>query len=200
MPSTITETDNSGAAACVHANSCRCIPIVGYVAISTQPICNHHLPPLTPHPTPTFQVFRDSWSNELIKNTWILSVRLKKNGNRLTFGQRHHRCVLLCLYPSVHHHHCVLLCFCPPVQHHRCILLCFCPSVLHHRCILLCFCPSLQRADIGLGGMTITYDREQYVDFTKPYLTLGITILYRKPIPKPPDLFSFLSPLSVEVS
>ena len=99
-------------------------------------------------------------------------MRLKKNGNRLTFGQRHHRCVLLCLYP--------------PLQ--------------HHRCVLLCFCPSLQRADIGLGGMTITYDREQYVDFTKPYLTLGITILYRKPIPKPPDLFSFLSPLSVEVS
>ena len=184
MPSTITETDNSGAAACVHANSCRCIPTVyrwvWYVAISTQPICNHHLPP------PTFQVFRDSWSNELIKNTWILIVRLKKNGNRLTFGQRHHRCVLLCLYPSV--------------QHHRCVLLCFCPSLQHHRCVLLCFCPSLQRADIGLGGMTITYDREQYVDFTKPYLTLGITILYRKPIPKPPDLFSFLSPLSVEVS
>ena len=75
-----------------------------------------------------------------------------------------------------------------------------CPSLQHHCCVLLCFCPSLQRADIGLGGMTITYDREQYVDFTKPYLTLGITILYRKPIPKPPDLFSFLSPLSVEVS
>ncbi|XP_070188644.1 glutamate receptor ionotropic, kainate 2-like [Littorina saxatilis] len=58
---------------------------------------------------------------------------------------------------------------------------------------------SISRADIGLGGMTITYEREQYVDFTKPYLTLGITILYRKPIPKPPELFSFLSPLSIEV-
>lgn len=56
-----------------------------------------------------------------------------------------------------------------------------------------------RRADIGLGGMTITHEREQYVDFTKPYLTLGITILYRKPVPKPPDLFSFLSPLSIEV-
>ncbi|KAL8560807.1 hypothetical protein ACOMHN_064092 [Nucella lapillus] len=56
-----------------------------------------------------------------------------------------------------------------------------------------------RRAHIGLGGMTITYDREQYVDFTKPFLTLGITILYRKPIPKPPDLFSFLQPLSIEV-
>jgi ABC-type amino acid transport substrate-binding protein len=47
--------------------------------------------------------------------------------------------------------------------------------------------------------MTITYEREQYVDFTKPYLTLGITILYRKPKREPPELFSFLSPLSIEV-
>lgn len=57
----------------------------------------------------------------------------------------------------------------------------------------------LRRADVGLGGMTITYEREQSVDFTKPFLTLGITILYRKPVPKPPDLFSFLNPLSAEV-
>lgn len=57
----------------------------------------------------------------------------------------------------------------------------------------------LQRADLGLGGMTITHERERDVDFTKPFLTLGITILYRKPKPKPPDLFSFLSPLSIEV-
>ncbi|KAL8564050.1 hypothetical protein ACOMHN_016339 [Nucella lapillus] len=56
-----------------------------------------------------------------------------------------------------------------------------------------------RRADIGLGGMTITYDRENYVDFTKPFLTLGITILYRKPTPTPPKLFSFLNPLSIEV-
>ncbi|KAK7479657.1 hypothetical protein BaRGS_00029123 [Batillaria attramentaria] len=55
------------------------------------------------------------------------------------------------------------------------------------------------RAEIGLGGMTITLDREKAVDFTKPFLTVGITILYRKPVAKPPDLFSFLNPLSIEV-
>nr|KAG5694073.1 hypothetical protein BaRGS_033692 [Batillaria attramentaria] len=56
-----------------------------------------------------------------------------------------------------------------------------------------------RRAEIGLGGMTITLDREKAVDFTKPFLTVGITILYRKPVAKPPDLFSFLNPLSIEV-
>ncbi|XP_041354754.1 glutamate receptor ionotropic, kainate 2-like isoform X2 [Gigantopelta aegis] len=56
-----------------------------------------------------------------------------------------------------------------------------------------------RKADIGLGGMSITHDREKVIDFTKPFITLGITILYKKPTPKSPELFSFLSPLSVEV-
>ena len=44
--------------------------------------------------------------------------------------------------------------------------------------------------------MTITYNREQAVDFTMPYMNLGITILYKKPTKKEPNLFSFLSPLN----
>ncbi|XP_071115475.1 glutamate receptor ionotropic, kainate 2-like isoform X1 [Haliotis cracherodii] len=56
-----------------------------------------------------------------------------------------------------------------------------------------------RKADLGLGGMSITHGREQVIDFTKPFITLGITILYKKPTPKAPQLFSFLSPLSVEV-
>ncbi|KAL3882469.1 hypothetical protein ACJMK2_028806, partial [Sinanodonta woodiana] len=55
------------------------------------------------------------------------------------------------------------------------------------------------RADLAAAGMTITYEREKVVDFTKPFLNLGITILYRKPKKAPPELFSFLSPLSIDV-
>ncbi|CAL1527179.1 unnamed protein product [Lymnaea stagnalis] len=56
-----------------------------------------------------------------------------------------------------------------------------------------------RRADIGIGDLTINLLREQSVDFTKPFLTLGITILYKKPAPKSLNLFSFLSPLSFDV-
>ncbi|KAK3097411.1 hypothetical protein FSP39_009413 [Pinctada imbricata] len=53
--------------------------------------------------------------------------------------------------------------------------------------------------DVAVAGMTITYEREKFVDFTKPFLNLGITILYRKPKPEPPALFSFLNPLHLDV-
>ncbi|XP_011304733.1 glutamate receptor ionotropic, kainate 2 isoform X6 [Fopius arisanus] len=56
-----------------------------------------------------------------------------------------------------------------------------------------------QKADLAIADLTITYDREQAVDFTMPFMNLGISILYRKPIKKPPNLFSFLSPLSLDV-
>ena len=32
-----------------------------------------------------------------------------------------------------------------------------------------------------------------------PFMNLGISVLYRKPIKQPPNLFSFLSPLSLDV-
>ncbi|XP_050461364.1 glutamate receptor ionotropic, kainate 2 isoform X3 [Cataglyphis hispanica] len=56
-----------------------------------------------------------------------------------------------------------------------------------------------QKADLAIADLTITYDREQAVDFTTPFMPLGISILYRKPIKQPPNLFSFLSPLSLDV-
>lgn len=56
-----------------------------------------------------------------------------------------------------------------------------------------------QRADLAIADLTITYEREQVVDFTMPFMNLGISILYRKPIKQPPNLFSFLSPLSLDV-
>lgn len=57
----------------------------------------------------------------------------------------------------------------------------------------------IQRADMAAAGMTITYEREKVVDFTKPFLNLGITVVYKKPTKAPPELFSFSSPLSVHV-
>lgn len=56
-----------------------------------------------------------------------------------------------------------------------------------------------QRADLAIGDLTITYEREQAVDFTMPFMNLGISVLYRKPVKQPPNLFSFLSPLSLDV-
>ena len=37
------------------------------------------------------------------------------------------------------------------------------------------------------------------LQFSSVFATTGISILYKKPQKKPPNLFSFLSPLSVEV-
>ena len=56
-----------------------------------------------------------------------------------------------------------------------------------------------QKADLVVADITITYEREQGVDFTMPFMNLGVTILYKKPTKKDPNLFSFLSPLSFDV-
>ena len=58
----------------------------------------------------------------------------------------------------------------------------------------------LQKADLAVADLTITYVREEAVDFTMPFMTLGISILYKKTAKPPPGLFSFLDPLSLEVS
>uniref|UniRef100_A0A8D9EDN7 Glutamate receptor ionotropic, kainate 3 n=2 Tax=Cacopsylla melanoneura TaxID=428564 RepID=A0A8D9EDN7_9HEMI len=54
-------------------------------------------------------------------------------------------------------------------------------------------------ADLAITDLTITGSREEVVDFTMPFMNLGISILYKKPKNKPPELFSFLSPFSVGV-
>lgn len=53
--------------------------------------------------------------------------------------------------------------------------------------------------DIGIADLTITYERRTAVDFTVPFMTLGIGILHVKPDPKEKDLFSFLKPFEVKV-
>ncbi|UJR26528.1 hypothetical protein I4U23_007851 [Adineta vaga] len=54
-------------------------------------------------------------------------------------------------------------------------------------------------ADIAVAPLTINYAREKQIDFTKPYLSLGIAILFKLPKPEKPGLFSFLNPLSLEI-
>ncbi|CAF1037266.1 unnamed protein product [Rotaria magnacalcarata] len=54
-------------------------------------------------------------------------------------------------------------------------------------------------ADLAVAPLTINYAREKKIDFTKPFLSLGIAILFKLPKPEKPGLFSFLSPLSLEI-
>lgn len=51
-------------------------------------------------------------------------------------------------------------------------------------------------ADLAITDLTITAQRESAVDFTMPFMSLGISILYKKPTKEPPSLFSFMSPFS----
>lgn len=56
-----------------------------------------------------------------------------------------------------------------------------------------------QRADIGLGSMSVMAEREDVIDFTVPYYDLvGITILMKLP-ETPTSLFKFLTVLENEV-
>ncbi len=50
-----------------------------------------------------------------------------------------------------------------------------------------------------MASLTISYVREQVIDFTKPFMNLGISIIFKRPEKTNPSLFSFLSPLSFEI-
>ncbi|XP_037961199.1 glutamate receptor ionotropic, kainate 2 [Teleopsis dalmanni] len=54
-------------------------------------------------------------------------------------------------------------------------------------------------ADLGICDLTMTSSRRMAVDFTPPFMTLGISILYKKPSIPDTDLFSFLLPFSLDV-
>ncbi|VDL79288.1 unnamed protein product [Nippostrongylus brasiliensis] len=54
-------------------------------------------------------------------------------------------------------------------------------------------------ADLAVASLTITYSRSEVIDFTVPYMHLGISILFKKPAETETDWFVFLSPLSWEV-
>ncbi|XP_057338869.1 glutamate receptor ionotropic, kainate 2-like isoform X1 [Microplitis mediator] len=56
-----------------------------------------------------------------------------------------------------------------------------------------------KRADLAVASMTINYARESVIDFTKPFMNLGIGILFKATKRAPSRLFSFMNPLAVEV-
>ncbi|CAH2100667.1 unnamed protein product [Euphydryas editha] len=56
-----------------------------------------------------------------------------------------------------------------------------------------------RNADIAVASMTINYAREAVIDFTKPFMNLGIGILFKVPSSQPTRLFSFLNPLAIEI-
>jgi len=56
-----------------------------------------------------------------------------------------------------------------------------------------------KEADVGLGGITITSARERVVDFSSPFMELGISIMIKKPMKQKPGILSFMSPLATEV-
>ncbi|GAB6033164.1 hypothetical protein CHUAL_012772 [Chamberlinius hualienensis] len=56
-----------------------------------------------------------------------------------------------------------------------------------------------QEADLTIAPLTITSARERVIDFTKPFMSLGISIMIKKPMKQKPGVFSFMSPLSSEI-
>nr|APC94353.1 ionotropic receptor 8 [Pyrrhalta aenescens] len=56
-----------------------------------------------------------------------------------------------------------------------------------------------ENADLAICDLTITKDRAEVVDFTGPFMMLGVSILYKKPTKAPPSFFSFADPFAFEV-
>ncbi|XP_044759054.1 glutamate receptor ionotropic, kainate 2 isoform X5 [Coccinella septempunctata] len=56
-----------------------------------------------------------------------------------------------------------------------------------------------KKADLAVGSMTINYARESVIDFTKPFMNLGISILFKVSTDKEYNLFRFLEPLDCTI-
>ncbi|XP_013421039.1 glutamate receptor 4 [Lingula anatina] len=59
-----------------------------------------------------------------------------------------------------------------------------------------------ERADMAIGDLTISAEREKVIDFTKPFMNLGISIMIRKTPGSQfdiTDMFIFMVPLSKEI-
>lgn len=55
------------------------------------------------------------------------------------------------------------------------------------------------KADLAIGSFTINYARENVIDFTKPFMNVGISILFKVPTSQQTRLFSFMNPLAIEI-
>jgi Ligand-gated ion channel/Ligated ion channel L-glutamate- and glycine-binding site len=67
---------------------------------------------------------------------------------------------------------------------------------------IICICTvwfMSQQADVAIAPLTITSQREHVVDFTKPFMNLGISIMIKKPEKQKPGVFSFMAPLSSQI-
>ena len=56
-----------------------------------------------------------------------------------------------------------------------------------------------REAEIAIAPLTINSQREQVADFTKPFMSLGISIMIKEPIKQRPGVFTFMNPLSMEI-
>lgn len=64
---------------------------------------------------------------------------------------------------------------------------------------MLYYFKKFQNADLAVTDLTITAEREAGVDFTIPFMNLGISILYKKAQKEAPKLFSFMDPFANDV-
>ena len=55
-------------------------------------------------------------------------------------------------------------------------------------------------ADFAIADLSVTSARNDAVQFSIPWMNLGISIIFVKPRKAPPSLLSFLSPFTVEVA
>ncbi|XP_062531199.1 glutamate receptor ionotropic, kainate 2 [Bombyx mori] len=55
------------------------------------------------------------------------------------------------------------------------------------------------KAELGVADLTVTAERLAAVDFSTPFMVLGVSMLFKQTEPPPPDMFSFMKPLSLDV-
>ncbi|XP_022086234.1 glutamate receptor 2-like isoform X2 [Acanthaster planci] len=55
------------------------------------------------------------------------------------------------------------------------------------------------KADIAVAPLTINVQRERVVGFTKPFMSLGVSIMIKKPQDNQPGVFTFMQPLAPEI-
>ena len=56
-----------------------------------------------------------------------------------------------------------------------------------------------QKADIAVAPLTINVQRERVIGFTKPFMSVGVSIMIKKPMDNKPSVFAFMQPLAPEI-